>query len=89
MGAIAEHHGHIPHRIISSDLEYAGLAQCCCGQVALLDDWRPGVWRRSAAGNSFSLGWELGEYWRQATEEETELLEAMPNEGAHYFEPEF
>ncbi len=89
MAEIAEHHGHIPHRIISSDLDYAGLAQCYCGQVALLDNWRSGGWRQSATGHSFSLRWELGEYWRQATAAETELLEAMPNELAHYFEPGF
>ena len=89
MTAIVEHEEHLPHRIIISDLDYAGLAQCCCGQVALLDNWRPGGWRRSAAGHSFSLRWELGENWRQATAEETELLETMPNEMAHHFEPEF
>ena len=80
MAHIQDHIVHIPYRIRLTDLECAGLAQCCCGQVALLQNWRAGRWPRSKQELAFSLLWELAEEWREPEQGEIATLSVTGND---------
>jgi hypothetical protein len=68
---------HNPYRIIpSDDLDFTGFAQCGCGRVAHLRDWRVRPWRPSEEG-SVSLRWEPGESWEEASDEEISAFEGQ------------
>ena len=74
-------HVHIPQSVYLGDLlEYAGLAQCSCGHVALLIDWRAGLWPRRKGDDAYSLMWELAEEWREPEESELATLAADDRE---------